>query len=175
MEKLDPARPTMGATILYVLREGRHAGETRAAVVTMAFGGDVVPGLCNGTVLIDMANDGGADPAELFFSSAHYDGTETPARGTWRWPPLEGVAVAELRETESVTLGIHLHGAREAAEEIEHLIGKLGELGRVSGAAAVSVDEVTACVLDAVAEVSDHHQAEQLRARAGLLRAAIPT
>ena len=169
VEKIDRTPPTMGATIRYVLREGRHAGETRAAVVTQAFA-DTPARLCNGTVHIDMANDMGAEPSELFFASAHYDDSEAPGRGTWHWPPLEGIAVTELRQTEGVSLDLHLHGASEAADELEAIIRQLREAARLSDAAGVSGDAVTARVLEELAPLVDHHLGEQLRQRAARLR-----
>lgn len=69
----------IGTIVHYVLKEGKRAGETRAAMITNAWPSD--DGHANLTVFPDEANDHDAD---RFASSAPYDDSPCPAHGSWR-------------------------------------------------------------------------------------------
>ena len=81
--------PSIGRNIHDVLRDGRHAGEARAAIVTNTFGG----ARCNGSVFLDAANDDGSEDSlcsvdyddTVIGAFAHGGSKYTP--GTWHWPP----------------------------------------------------------------------------------------
>jgi len=78
----SPIVPTIGRNVLYVLNEGIHAGETKAAIITRVWPGSSSVNL---TVFPDLANDEGA---ERFACSVAYDPDGTQPR-TWHWHPIQ--------------------------------------------------------------------------------------
>jgi hypothetical protein len=129
--------PTIGRIVHYVLKQGPSAGQSRAAIVTNAFGGDA----CNGTVFVDRANDGALHPgdppsagAEEWFSSARYDGgtpTSFPGEhvryqpGTWHWPPRQANGGQGGGQTFVIAQDLRDQDPDRVAKAFEEVLGKM--------------------------------------------------
>jgi len=103
---MNTVKPTIGRIVHYVLREGRSAGESRAAIVVRVWGDDTSPNL---QVYLDGSNDDGSefrgapgdrapafgwatsvpfdDPAEMAEHVSEGDGKPGYQPGSWHWPP----------------------------------------------------------------------------------------
>lgn len=80
---------TEGRIVHFVLPCGRSEGQIRPAIVTRVWrdadGKSQENGVCQLTVFVDQVND---NLDQTFAaSSAVYDGSDSPAKGTWHWIP----------------------------------------------------------------------------------------
>ena len=79
----------LGSPVIYVLRDGPSAGQSRPAVITRTWGSEGKDPTCTPggvcvqlAIFLDGANDG---DAEKFASSATYDDNTCPP-GSWQFP-----------------------------------------------------------------------------------------
>jgi hypothetical protein len=81
---LDVPPPSLGRIVHFVLPDGPHAGQSRAAIITSVHG----PKLVNLTVFLDQSGDMGQGK-DFQITDRYWSRDYGPdgAPGTWHWPP----------------------------------------------------------------------------------------